>query len=86
MKLRIEFDTPCNSRVSFAANGGGYTSVSHLQQEAFRRNTGTGIDNRLVRNIQNGVEVYEFTCSNFGYRDYDHGDYMIRSITKLTLE
>lgn len=59
------------------------SGLEAMQQELFYRNTGPGIDNRLVQFTGDGVRLIEFTCGNFGYRDHDAGDYMVACVTNV---
>lgn len=71
---------------SFHPRGGGWKSVEEMQHSLFRRVTGPGIDNRLIKFIPNGVIIIEFTCANFRYRNYDFGDYNFGLAQRITLE
>jgi hypothetical protein len=71
--------------VSYPRNG-GYASVEEMQHELFRRNTGPSVENRWIKFIPTGVIIIEFSCNNYGYRDYDYGDYNFRLIQRITLE
>jgi len=64
----------------------GYASITELQHTMFHRNVRPGTKNRLVKFVQKGVIVIEFSRNNSGYRDYDFGDYNIKLAQLITLE
>lgn len=66
--------------------GGGYPSVEAMQRELFYRQTRPSIENRWIKFVPKGVIIIEFSCNNFGYRDYDFGDYNIKLAQLITLE
>lgn len=77
---------PITGKGTVHPRGGGYTSVEEMQHELFSRVVRPGIENRWIKFVPNGVIIIEFSCNNFGYRDYDFGDYNIRLAQRITLE
>lgn len=85
MRLRITAHNTGKPRAMSYPDAGGYASVEHLQRELFSRHVRPGVEDRMVQFIPKGVRLIEFTCGNYGYRDYDAGDYLIRAVTEVEL-